>query len=299
MGRHAFFSGMQVAEGDDRFKPIQEGVPETLWYKLLLELEERCDARGERLPNGHKLSFVVSASENNYRTYYPLHALRVSLITAYALEGGVPMHILSKCIAGHARLLMTIYYTKAGVTYVTELMNEAQVRMSEQAPARYLQWLMDLEKKDLKAYGVYPESSAVDAFIHARKNGTSLIETEKGWCTKGKVGCDTGGFEISHETGKVTYGSLRGHFVEPCPSCRWCFSGPAFLEGLRYYFNLVHTEVGDIGKEILKIQKQIDDLEDERYLCQKEDRPFLEIEKLNQLQSKFKNRMEAQNRRLA
>lgn len=68
------------------------------------------------------LKFVHEHSDKT--TYYPLHSLRVSLITAFALEGGVPMPVLSKCIAGHARLVMTLYYTKMGISYVTDTMKK-------------------------------------------------------------------------------------------------------------------------------------------------------------------------------
>lgn len=78
-----------------------------MWFYLLSELEARCTARGETLEDGTPLRFVKAGSYAT--THFPLHTLRVSLITAYALEGGVPMPVLSKLIAGHARLIMTIY----------------------------------------------------------------------------------------------------------------------------------------------------------------------------------------------
>src|ERR1039457_2148150 len=111
----------------DRAKPITLHFAERMWFYLLSELEIRCAARGEALENGTPLSFVKLGSYST--THFPLHSLRVSLITAYALEGGVPMPVLSKLIAGHARLIMTIYYVKAGVAHVTELMDAAEKRI--------------------------------------------------------------------------------------------------------------------------------------------------------------------------
>ena len=69
--------------------------------------------------------------KNKQTTFYPLHSLRVSLITAYALEGGVPMPILSKMIAGHANLIMTLYYTKPGIAFITDTMNEADRKIND------------------------------------------------------------------------------------------------------------------------------------------------------------------------
>jgi hypothetical protein len=39
------------------------------------------------------------------------------------------MPVLSKLIAGHARIIMTAYYIKGGVAHVTDVMTEAQQRM--------------------------------------------------------------------------------------------------------------------------------------------------------------------------
>jgi hypothetical protein len=91
---------------EDRKKPLCINNPERMWFRLLSELEKQCAARSETLDDGTPLEFVKEGSYTT--THYPLHTLRVSLITAYALEGGVPMPVLSKLIAGHARLIMTI-----------------------------------------------------------------------------------------------------------------------------------------------------------------------------------------------
>jgi len=90
------------AAEEDKDKPIQNRRLDALWARLLLRLEKQCETVAS---NENKLKFV----KDKYTTFYPLHSLRVSLITAYALEGGVPMPILSKCIVGHARLVMTLY----------------------------------------------------------------------------------------------------------------------------------------------------------------------------------------------
>jgi hypothetical protein len=128
MGSTCFLFRDAATQGDDRFKPMGANcILEGLWYKLLFELERHCAARNICDAAGHPLTFIQSGT--NRTTYYPLHSLRVSLITAYALEGGVPMTILSKCIAGHARLIMTLYYTKASITYCTEIMDAATKRL--------------------------------------------------------------------------------------------------------------------------------------------------------------------------
>ncbi|WP_050775614.1 integrase family protein [Turicibacter sanguinis] len=122
MGESSFlFRDPTSQSNEEKSKPISDTTVYPLWHKLLSQLEKELQK-----PNDDNEVVQLKFIKNKHTTLYPLHSLRVSLITAYALEGGVPMPILSKCIAGHARLIMTLYYTKAGITYVSEKMNEAE-----------------------------------------------------------------------------------------------------------------------------------------------------------------------------
>lgn len=95
-------------------QPIYVGRLAHFWKKLLDELERRVAERKEVLPNGQPIRFIEKRSESGVPmvAVFDLHSLRVSILTALAVEGGVPLEILSKCIAGHATTLMTIYYIR-------------------------------------------------------------------------------------------------------------------------------------------------------------------------------------------
>ncbi|MFM0205774.1 VPA1269 family protein [Paraburkholderia sediminicola] len=281
MGSACFLFRDAVASGDDRSKPITSGMLDLLWHKLLQQLENQCLANNVRDAARNPLAFVKP--NTNVTTYYPLHSLRVSLITAYALEGGVPMTILSKCIAGHARLVMTLYYTKAGITYCTETMDAATKRLIVTEQENYARWLKDKTYEQLEANGAFFDPAAIQAVMQATQNGVSLIKDDKGFCPKGGWGCDSGGVYVNDETGKVTYGEVPGYPQKNCPRCRWFFTGPAFLDGLHNHWNHIQLNMGDLGERIVKLEGQITSLEDELYECQANDRPFLEHDKLNTL----------------
>jgi len=287
MGTSCFLFRRASAKGEDRFKPIAADQVRFIWYKLLLELETLCDARRECLPSGNKLHFVNHAADGRFTTFYPLHALRVSLITAYALEGGVPMPILSKCIAGHARLIMTLYYTKAGITYITEKMEEAEKRLMETEQTNFLRWAKDAKYKELQANGAYCDPASIQAVIHAQASGTSLVKNSKGICPKGGWGCDSGGIYVNDNTGQITYGTVPGYPEKNCPRCRWFITGPAFLPGLQSHWNFIHLQMGDLGDRIVTMEGQITALEDEKYECQANDRPFLKHDQLNKLRNNY------------
>ncbi|WP_286923773.1 MULTISPECIES: hypothetical protein [Lysinibacillus] len=187
--------------------PIAAYRLDTFWYKTLIQLEvqlkESTSSEEERT-----LKFVRPDSEK--ATYYPLHSLRVSLITAYALEGGVPMPILSKAIAGHARLIMTLYYTKAGISYVTDTMNQAEKSILENDKQAVDRFIRDAKYKQLETSVAANDPIAYQAVISAQNSGASIIISDKGICPKGCFGCDSGGTYVNDDTDKITYGIVPG-----------------------------------------------------------------------------------------
>ncbi|WNC89443.1 integrase family protein [Paraburkholderia sp. FT54] len=296
MGATCFLFRDAAAQGTDKAKPIAvTNTLDALWYKLLATLEHQCEAEQLRDLADKPLIFV--RKDTQATTYYPLHSLRVSLITAYALEGGVPMAILSKCIAGHARLVMTLYYTKAGITYCTETMDAATKRLMVDEQENYARWLKDKTYQQLEAHGAYQDPAAISAMMLAMQNGgASLTKDDKGFCPKGGWGCDSGGVYVNEDTGKVTYGEVPGYPQKNCPRCRWFFTGPAFLDGLNNHWNNIQLQMGDVGERIVKLEGQIAALEDELFECQENGLLFMEHDKLNTLRKVHQSEYEKNNK---
>ncbi|WP_144143980.1 integrase family protein [Paraburkholderia sp. BCC1884] len=281
MGSTCFLFRDAAATDSDRSKPFGKGPLDSLWFKLLAHLEQVCLQENARDLSGAPLVFVKPGS--NSTTYYPLHALRVSLITAFALEGGVPLTVLSKCIAGHARLVMTLYYTKAGVTYCTEVMDSATKRLLVNEQENYVRWLKDKTYEQLEASGAYYDPAAIHAVMRANQCNASLLKDDKGLCPRGGWGCDSGGVYINEDSGQVTYGEVPGYPQKNCVRCRWFFTGPAFLDGLQNHWNNLELSMADLGERILKMEGEITALEDELYECEVRDQPFMHHDRLNTL----------------
>lgn len=282
MGSTCFLFRDAAATGSDRNKPLADkSVLEQLWYKLLHQLEEQCAVKKIFDLAGKPLKFIPNLLSGKVTTSYPLHALRVSLITAFVLEGGVPMAILSKCIAGHSRLLMTLYYTKAGIQYCSEVMDEASKRLMATEQENYVRWLKDKSYQQLESHGAYGDPAAIQAMMQSMQQGASLTKDDKGFCPKGGWACDSGGVYVNDDTGKVSYGEVPGYPQKNCPRCRWFFTGPAFVDGLNNHWNNIQLQMGDVGERIVRLEGQIAALEDEQFECQERDLPFLEIDQLN------------------
>ena len=100
---------------------------------------------------------------NYISTYFPLHTLRVSLITSFALEGGVPIPVLSKLVAGHSRIIMTLYYTKIGQAYMKKVMSEAEDKLRLASEQQFKEFLINTEYNDLKLGAAFNDDSALRA----------------------------------------------------------------------------------------------------------------------------------------
>jgi hypothetical protein len=296
MGKTCFlFRDAASAVAANRSKPICVNGPiNVIWYNLLKTLEDECDAKNERDIAGNKLFFVPA--KRRAARYYPLHALRVSLITAYALEGGVPMTILSRCIAGHSRLLMTLYYTKIGITYCSELMDKATRKLLLNEQDNYARWLKDKTYEQVEANGAFCDPAAVHALMQAMHGGVSLVKDDKGFCPKGGWGCDSGGIYINDDTGGVNYGEVPGYPQKNCVRCRWFFTGYAFRHGIENHWNNIQLQMGDVGERIVNLGGQITNLEDDQFECQRNDQPFLESDKLESLRKVYQAEIEKNNK---
>lgn len=268
----------------DRGKPISLSFAERMWYRLLSELETNCAARGETLEDGTRLSFVKPGSYAT--TYFPLHSLRVSLITAYALEGGVPMPVLSKLIAGHARLIMTIYYVKAGVAHVTELMDAAEKRILETDQKSFHRFLANATYDQIESRAAFNTPDALSV-ITQRKSLASMVIEDRGICPMGGSGCDCGGEQINEafaDQRQRLYAPVPGYPLEKnCVRCRFFITGPAFLPGLQAHFNYVSFHLSECSSRYVSIEEQIKYLEDCRYDCDERGTPFTKSEELNKM----------------
>lgn len=257
--------------------PISNRGLDFLWYKTLKQLEVQLKENSS-FEEERTLKFVHS--DSNQKTYYPLHSLRVSLITAYALEGGVPMPILSKAIAGHARLIMTLYYTKAGISYVTDTMNQAEKKILENDKQAVIRFIRDAKYEQLETSVAANDPIAYQAVINAQKSGASIVISDKGICPKGCFGCDSGGTYVNDETGTINYGYVPGFPEQNCVRCRWFVTSPAFLPGLVHHFNTIGYNMSETGKRVNKHQRDIELLENEKYECELNGRLFTKHQEL-------------------
>jgi hypothetical protein len=66
-----------------------------------------------------------AAMLSNYSSKYTPHSMRVSLITAYVIEMGMPIEVVMK-IVGHSSVIMSIYYCKVSNQDIRKRLEEGE-----------------------------------------------------------------------------------------------------------------------------------------------------------------------------
>jgi hypothetical protein len=236
--------------------PIYVGRLQKFWHKLLDELERRVAARGETLPNGQPIRFIErrDARGNPMVPMFDLHSLRVSILTALSVEGGVPLSVLSKCVAGHASVLMTLYYLKQGPSYISQQLAEAQTKMLEREQENYLRFLQDCDLSNAESIVAFNDQAGLRAV--QEHSAAGWIVGDLGICPVGGSRCEVGGPKLTGENGRSDYQPTPGG-PRNCVRCRFFLSGPAFLGGLVAHFNSVGIGVVDASEQLRKMQTDI------------------------------------------
>jgi len=260
-------------------KPITKAQINSLWYKLLAALEQRCAGR-DKLDNGTPIRFVHGDGKI---TFFPLHALRVSLISYFILDLKLPIAVVSKMIAGHATIIMTLYYTKFGKAYMREVMAEAEKNELEAEQANHRRFLMDATFEEISQRFAYVSEDAVRAALKNR-SAAAFVFDDKGICPNGATLCDVGGEKISGTKALNDYAPVPGFPQERnCVCCRFFLSGPAYLDGLMAHGNAVTEKFWRGSKRYNGFMEKVKQLEDSQRSCERNDVPFLKVRELEAL----------------
>ncbi len=275
-------------EGD---KPLCTNALDILWYRLLAQLEKRCADRGETLNDGTPLRFVDP--ESRFTTYFPLHALRVSLISYLILDLNLPIAVVSKLIAGHARIIMTLHYTKFGKAYMREVMAEAEKNALEAEQTNHRRFLMDATFEQVGQRFASLSEDAVHAAIQ-NKSAAACVFEDKGICPVGGAKCDVGGNKINEWKSFTNYAPVIGYPQERnCVRCRFFLTGPAFLPGLQAHFNIISEKMHRQSQRYNRLEEQLRSLEKCRLDCERQGHPFLDANELERLAQREEAEAEA------
>ncbi|OOE93630.1 integrase [Salinivibrio sp. AR647] len=311
IGEIAFLFRDASAKGKDKSKPIAgDSNIASFWYQLLLTLENQLAEHGNTLDNGERLKLVVDYPEGTAKgamvaTLFPLHSLRVSLITAYTMDTQLPLPVISKLLAGHTRLLMTIYYNKITPSVMAEKMNEAHGELDAKSKQSVRNFLKDASMEQIQCKMVYHSDDSIQAAL-VNCNPIGWEERSCGLCLVGGNavksdeistlgGCWNGGELVknsSNPNAKV-YSSVP-HGPENCIRCRWFITEALYLPALNAHFNQLSYKAHQATNLSVEIEGELEALKDEQFFCEEQSKPFIKHDKLQTLQRRWeKQQVEA------
>ena len=275
---------------EERHYPVTKSILPRAWYLLLEALEQRMAQCGRTHSNGQPIRFLPPPEQRNkgQTTLFPLHSLRVSLITALALEGQVPFPILQKLV-GHSRVLMTLYYFKPGATHISEVIAGAYERMEEQKGVSIERFLADTDYDELLRAAISNDvATLADAIpVHpAERNPVGWMPMHHGLCLvggnvsegyedEGIGGCYNGGPRIgSSKDRRNRFAPVPGG-ARNCIRCRWFVTEPHHLPALVAHFNNLAYRFAEAREVCLKNDSEYTQLKHQRSDAESAGQPFL------------------------
>ena len=197
---------------------------------------------------------------SHYKSAYTPHSMRVSLVTAYIMEMGMPVEVVMK-IVGHSSIVMSIYYCKVTQQDIRERLEKGE-KLALKEKAQATQVLIEQNKiEEVKNQLVANNSELLTSLTNEIPAGNFMFR-DYGICPYGASRCQDGGDEIgaTQSRAPVAHGYLG---VQNCVQCRHFITGPAFLGGLIALANEVLLEANIQSEQCADLQSQIDYLEEQ------------------------------------
>lgn len=245
-----------------KFAPPADFMFFRYWYHLMDELERRLRENGESIE-------IITKREKNGKptgSIFTPHGLRVSGLTSF-LEAGVPIEVLSKIVAGHASILMTLHYIKFNNAHISDLLNSAQVEIENKQQMNYTNWLKNASWDEAQKYSIFNNPDTFDVNRWASDNSSSLWENRQiGLCPNSGTRCSEGGSLLrkSGNHNKDVYGAVQGAQGN-CIMCRFFVTGAPWLIPMWLKTNNLLTEAQRLSKDLEKSRKQLEALTSDRY----------------------------------
>ncbi|MBB4510620.1 VPA1269 family protein [Rhizobium leguminosarum] len=244
---------------DEDAWPISREKLFEYWSRLLACAEDELATKGKKV--SLTVEKEVSKGPTKARVLrrlaaFDIHTLRVSGISAM-IEAGLPPDMVQD-VAGHATIVMTLYYNKIKSAKLNSTLASALDEMSMKLDG--IDGFMEADFDRLSDFLLNtrdPQDAAGKALLAERmgKGDGSVDVMPHGICPGGE--CETGG-EFTNQA--VGYGPVPRPLA--CSVCRYRLTGPMFLPGLVMNANRLMHELRRKGKEIAHLQAEREALED-------------------------------------
>ncbi|WP_417550417.1 VPA1269 family protein [Methylophaga sp.] len=215
---------------------------------------------------------------SNYKSKYTPHSMRVSLITAYIMDMGMPVEIVMK-VVGHSSIVMSIYYCKVTQRDIRQRFEEAEKKaLKSQAEATQAA----IEQNNIESVMnnlVGANQDLLQSLTNDVPAGNYVFR-DYGICPFAATRCNDGGEEIGAT--QVYSPTPSGYLgFQNCIRCRHFITGPVYLGGLLSITNEILLEANNqseicqqLQEKIAVINHKLEDLDRREYMATLKQKTF-------------------------
>lgn len=231
------------------------------------------------------------ASLSGYESKYTPHSMRVSLITAYIMEMGMPVEIVMK-IVGHSSVVMTIYYCKVTNNDIRKKLEEGE-KIALQSQAIATQKIIEQNRIEEVKNNLVASNSELIAVLTNEIPAGNFVFRDFGVCPYAASRCEDGGEVIGATQVRTT---VPAGYIgsQNCFRCRHFLTGPAYLGGLLSISNEILLQANiqtekcnELQNKIKIIQDRLLEIDREEYLANISSEKFSQVER-HELESRVR-----------
>lgn len=278
-----------------RIYPVPYGTINKLWVLIMTEYETMLALEKKTNPDGTFIKLI-----SNGCSEISIHGLRVSLITHLIMDGGMPPELMMK-IVGHARFIMTIYYTKPGLTRIEDALANAAQILDSTKDETLIRDLRSRSAEHIRDHVAFNSKNLTDVIPinPADRNPLGWLPMHDGICLAGGnsgpvsgdqyvPGCHNGGILMDE---KGSYGPVPGG-VRNCSRCRWKCAGKHHVLGLQATLNNRQYHLHKASATAIDAEKKRDNLLKIKAKTESSDSPFEQMRELRLAERMFESSMQ-------
>lgn len=240
-----------------------------LWSFFLEALDEMERRLREEDPAGAiKIITDRNMSDQPTAAIFTLHGMRSSTLTSLHLAG-VPIGVLSKLVAGHATILMTLRYTKFDPAHVNQILNDARTKVMLESKDRFANFLKSATIAEaMRMSARLSDDGLAQMSTSSYGEPTGWSRFDLGICPNGATLCHIGG-EVAQQKkekngrNRSVYKTVPGG-PRNCVRCRFFVTGLPFLIPLWAHATAIFAKVDSLSKRIDELVAEVETLKVER-----------------------------------
>ena len=234
------------------------------FYDALEELERRLNEEDPDRP----VTIITGRDHSGApkKAIYTLHGMRSSTITGLHLAG-VPIEILSKVVAGHASILMTLSYLKFDPQHVSQVLTDARLKAATDAKASFPDLIRNARMEEVVRMTARLADDGITQMKGQYDEPSVWLRLDIGLCPNGGTLCRIGGDRIQKRNDKgvdkSVYAAVPGG-PRNCVRCRFFVTGLPFLIPLWAHGTAILARADAIARQAAERDRDVRHLSQQR-----------------------------------